>query len=214
MVEIDQFSSFTDGLVIYGIAKVSSGSSVIALVFQLIIFGSVIFGLANLFNFSLLTNQEIADEFHPLKTDDTPNANEGILKRYLVIAAVISLVFFVLFLSFDSWAERERATEEHTAIESFIETEKEHLIFAVDNADGKHLIFEKVSDEYGQKRDEIKAEYRMKVDPLLHTYYDTCREKIDSYLDGREGVFGGICPVHHKSKPRQPKESLSRFIDQ
>lgn len=168
-------------LVIYGIAKVSSDSSVIALVFQLIIFGSVIFGLTNLFNFSLLTNQEIADEFHPLKTDDAPNTNEGILKRYLVIAAVISLVFFVVFLSFDSWAERERATEEHTAIESFIETEKEHLIFAVDNADEKHLIYEKVSDEYGQKRDEIKAEYRMKIDPLLHTYYDTCREKIDSY---------------------------------
>lgn len=192
MIEIDQFSSFTDGLVIYGIAKVSSGSSIIALVFQLIIFGSVIFGLANLFNFSLLTNQEIADEFRLLKTDDAPNTNEGILKRYLVIAAVLSLVFFVLFLTFDSWAEHERATEEHTAIESFIETEKEHLIFAVDNADEKHLIYEKVSDEYGQKRDEIKAEYRMKIDPLLHTYYDTCREKIDSYLDGREGVFGGI----------------------
>ena len=123
MIEIDQFSSFTDGLVIYGIAKVSSGSSIIALVFQLIIFGSVIFGLANLFNFSLLTNQEIADEFRLLKTDDAPNTNEGILKRYLVIAAVFSLVFFVLFLTFDSWAEHERATEEHTAIESFIETE-------------------------------------------------------------------------------------------
>lgn len=69
MSDTGKLSSFVDALVAFGMTKASGLSIAVAFICRFVIYAAVFFGLVNLFNFCLLSNDEIRAEFQPLMID-------------------------------------------------------------------------------------------------------------------------------------------------
>ncbi len=211
MVDADLIASFTDGFVSYGISKASGESSILALIFQLVIFATVIFGLMNLFSFCLLTKHEISDEFRLLPAIGDTSQNGRIVKRYFVAAAIISLVFVIGFLTLDSEAEKLKPTEEQGMIESILNEGRDRLIFIYDGGLAKSQMVKEIANAYEPKYKELEKDCEETLTPLIISYYSTCRSNVDSYLNSREGVFGWLDGIWNFFVPDNLK---NKFIEE
>lgn len=186
MTDLDKLSCFANGLTAFGLAQVSDTSFLVAFICRFVVYAAVFFGLMNLFNFCLLTAQEIKEEFQPLETDQNNGSIRSILVRYILALAGISVVFVVLFMAFEGIVEKTQADENKTKIETFVTDRASHLIYIIDGHYEINKRFDEIKAPYDQERDRIVGERKAEAVRLINEYYDRCLNNIDSYLDWRD----------------------------
>lgn len=207
--EVDKLSSFADGVASYAISQVTEDYFLIGLVWQFVIFASVIFGVLNQLRFCLLDWQEIKSEFQILPTEEEPESSGPILKAYIVVLVVVLGVAAALFLCTEFEMAKFRATEEYTAIDEAVDGYTDYLSFQFDGVVEEAVDRDKKSKEYEQEKSDLLDRRAEELTPLANEYYDRCMGNIDSYLDWYNGLFG-IIAKQFKSWWRDDAEKTFR----
>lgn len=192
MSNVGELSAFMDSMTTYAIVQLSSANLFIGLICKLVVYASVFFGLVNQLGFCLLGKDEVKGTFQHLPAIGETRSSSPILKKYVLIIAVISIVFTAAFLSAEFEIAKMRMTNGYSAMESFIHEQKESAIMV---ADGKLEELKEQQREMMEKEQQLIAFYEERnknLLPLIDTYYDHCRDRIDAYIDWYEGPEGAI----------------------
>ena len=220
MSDTGELSSFVDALVAFGMTKASGLSIAVAFICRFVIYAAVFFGLVNLFNFCLLSNDEIRAEFQPLMIDREEIAFGPILKRYIVIIAALSIVFIVLFQFANTETERTHSTNEQTMIQTFIQEQTKNFIFIFDGEYEKLREFDKIRRSYNEDREKLLDEAQNSLASLINDYYNRCQENVGSYADWRKDFFTGGSPLAQflgfidiNNEKTSFKDEISKGID-
>ena len=200
MCEVDKLTSLGDGIVAFGISQIADVSAPIAFVCRFAIYASVFFGLVNQFGFCLLGKDEIRSEFQLLpareaepeddKTSDVLSSNT-IRRPYAIAVSVVLIVAMALYMALEAEAAKAQATQEHTAIEQFVNDQMDALVFLVDGAYEQTKEWSENRDSYAQQIEDLRHERNDALEPMIDEYYGRCEENIDSYLEWYYGIAGG-----------------------
>ena len=111
---------------------------------------------------------------------------------YFLIVGVVWLALSGGFLWLDAQTSKIRATREYTAADVFVAKHTDEIIAFLEGGFEDYLEDKAIGEEYRHKFDELIATREETLDPLIDAYYDQCIPHVDSYLDRRKGLFGGI----------------------
>lgn len=111
---------------------------------------------------------------------------------YFLIVGVVWLALSGGFLWLDAQTSKIRATREYTAADAFVAKHTDEIIAFLEGGFEDYLEDKAIGEEYRHKFDELIATREETLDPLIDAYYDQCIPHVDSYLDWRKGLFGGI----------------------
>lgn len=121
-----------------------------------------------------------------------PLGAQPFIAGYFLIAGVVWLALSGGFLWLDVKTSKMRATSEYTAADAFVARHTDEIIAFLEGGFEDYLEDEAIGEEYRHKFDELIAAREETLDPLIDAYYDQCITHVDSYLDWRKGLFGGI----------------------
>lgn len=186
MVDLDALSHLANGITAFGQTLISNTSFLIAIICRFAFYAAIVLGLMNLFRSSLLSPQEIKEEFQVLDTNKSNDHSRPILKRYIVALTLISLIFTVSFVALNSEAERVKESAEMTGIESFVDNATKHLVYIADEEYMLYWEFNDLKKRYDQESEKVIGEKKKVLEPLINDYYSRCQKNVDSYLDWRE----------------------------
>lgn len=171
--ELDWMSSYADSLTNFAIMKLE-GAVIVAFIVRFVIYAGVFFGLVNFFCFSLLDRSELESEFKLLPAKKGPSERSSYMTRY-----VLTLIgVFVLVIAICGWLEYK--TEELAATDGYSHAKA----WVEENAD---LVAGVVDDSVAKLENPTEA-----VEDAINAYYDECVQNIDSYMDWKQGFFGGF----------------------
>lgn len=201
MNEVDKLVSLPDGITAFGIAQAAGISWPVAFACKFAVYASVFFGLVNQFGFCLLDADEVRSEFRILPSPDEGaadgNGRHGrpsdapVRRAYFVAVAVVFVVASALFLTLEAVMAKAQASQEHTAIESFVNEQMDALVYMVDGAYVQTREWAENRDDYARQLAELRDERNEALTPLVDAYYERCRGNVDSYLEWYYGIAGG-----------------------
>lgn len=114
------------------------------------------------------------------------------IAAYFLIVGGAWLALSCGFLWLDAETSKVRATSEYTAADVFVAKHTDEIIAFLEGGFEDYLEDKAIGEEYRRKFDELIASRAEALDPLIDAYYDQCITHVDSYLDWRKGIFGGI----------------------
>lgn len=203
MADLDRLTSFADGLTSFGMLELQGASYMLGLICRFVVYAAVFFSLVNQFGFCLLTPEEMKSEFQLLPvydersgTFERPEQGRSLDKVYLAVFAGVVIAASAILLGLEGAAEHARASEEQTAIEAFI---NEQTALAVHVLDGEY--------ERMKSSEEVRAQMREELEPLVNDYYDGCRENVAEYVSWRKSPLGML------SNWAEPGRRKARFKD-
>lgn len=170
--EADKVFVFTNTLTDYGLGLIPAQYIVLSIAFNFIINFSIFSGIVSLLSFCLLDVQEIKGEFQLLPQKDKLRSSGPILARYIVTGSLVSIAFISLYCYSEIKMSEYRESNEVTFVDQVLNEAQSKILIAVNAED--YLIH--------ARNEELM--------PLIDSYYDTCSENIDSYIDWYESQNG------------------------
>lgn len=171
--ELDWLSSYADSLTNFAIAKLE-GAVIVAFVVRFVVYAGVFFGLVNFFCFSLLDRDELESEFMLLPAKKGPSERSSYMTRYVLTLIGVFVLVVVACGWLEHKAEEVAATDGYSHAKAWVE---ENADFVAGVADDSVVQLEKPIDA---------------VEDAINAYYDECLQNIDSYMDWKQGFFGGF----------------------
>ncbi len=192
MHEAEKVSSFTDGLATYAVSQVSNSFFLLGVACQFVVFASVIFCVLNQLRFCFLNWTEIRSELQILPADDDNEAKSPILKRYVIAISVVALTVLLLFLAFEFEVAKAQAVDDYTAIDEYIEAQKENVIHILGDGFEKGKEYVENRENYESLKEDLVEQRDEGIRPLIDEYYNRCLGNIGSYLDWYYSPFGAF----------------------
>lgn len=200
--EVDKLNTFSSYLTKYGLTYIAGPSFVAALLIKIILSFSVFFGIASQLGCCFLSWKEVSGEFQLLPANDEDDADQPFKRRYFVWALILWLVLSGAFLGADHAIEQVKATNEGTAVDSFLDDLTNLIVIATENSP-EELVdsFQKGAEEssreeeYQRKLDDLKSQYEQQLTDQTNAYYDACLGNLDSYMEWYDGFAGGFAKL-------------------
>lgn len=214
MSEISIVSTFTDGLMAFGLGHLSSYALALV-VCEFIVYALVFFGLVNQFGFCLLHADEIKSEFQLLPVDGEKQDEQPFVKKYFVILAALFAILASGLLVLDHFVNEVRETAGHTYIETSINYWKKAAIDEIDGENEKRRRKEQAEETIKEEYGALIAARNEKLRPLIDDYYKECILRVDAYVtswfDTPQGGFARLKRQIFGASTDQ--ESIDRFRD-
>ena len=209
--EAGTISALIDGFAVYGASRAAEVSAAGYLALRAVLVCSALCGVVSLLGLCSLSWSELKRVFLPLEAATSPDANASdagtpnedapdvdasdagtpvgdtprakVVKRNVVVAAVLPIVLMACFMVADSLVARAVQTQEYTAAQRFVRDQVDLAVYVLD---GTYYEYQAVQDLLAQAKLDSEAlaqEAEATLVPLINASYDARIANVDAYLD-------------------------------